>query len=231
MEKLEEQSRNRHMEMLDKYGTNLTNLAKEKKLDPVIGRQEQIEHVMRILCKRRKNNPCLIGEPGVGKTAIAEGISSRIVTNNVPQNSVIKRLISKHLTLSEQGKLIGATTVSEYKKHIEKDSALERRFQPILVPEPSVDEAILIIQSLRQPYEEHHNVRYEDNAAVAAVRLSDRYIRDRFLPDKAIDLIDEAGSHARINASSANEDVVVKEIDVQHVISSWTGIPIRKLST
>ncbi|KAK9108593.1 hypothetical protein Syun_024604 [Stephania yunnanensis] len=104
----------------------------------------------------------------------------------------------------------GATTVSEYKKHIEKDSALERRFQPIL---------------------EHHNVRYEDNAVVAAVRLSDRYIRDRFLPDKALDLIDEAGSHARINASSANEDVVVKEIDVQHVVSCWTGIPIRKLST
>ncbi|XP_027332165.1 chaperone protein ClpC, chloroplastic isoform X1 [Abrus precatorius] len=353
------------MPTLEEYGTNLTKLAEEGKLDPVVGRQQQIERVTQILGRRTKNNPCLIGEPGVGKTAIAEGLAQRIANGDVPETIEGKKVITLDMGLLVAGtkyrgefeerlkKLmeeikqsdeiilfidevhtligagaaegaidaanilkpalargelqrekewvfscwillcIGATTLDEYRKHIEKDPALERRFQPVRVPEPTVDETIQILKGLRERYEIHHKLRYTDEALVAAAQLSYQYISDRFLPDKAIDLIDEAGSRVRLQHAQLPEEAreldkevrqivkekeeavrnqdfekagelrdremdlkaqistlvekgkemskaeseagdggpVVTEADIQHIVSSWTGIPVEKVST
>ena len=257
---------------LNKYGVDLTELAKKGKLDPVIGRAEEIERVIQILCRRTKNNPCLIGEPGVGKTAVVEGLAAKIVSGDVPEILVGKRLFSLDLTGMVAGtkyrgdfeeriksvinevkkssdiilfidevhtiigagsaegstdaanilkpslargdfQVIGATTISEYRKNIEKDAALERRFQPVTVSEPSEEDAILILKGLKDKYEAHHKVTITDDAVNAAVKLSARYINDRYLPDKAIDLIDEAASKVRLAASSAPDDL--KELEKQ----------------
>ncbi|GAB2297291.1 ATP-dependent Clp protease ATP-binding subunit ClpA cd4b, chloroplastic [Dionaea muscipula] len=341
------------MPTLEEYGTNLTKLAEEGKLDPVVGRQDQIERVTQILGRRTKNNPCLIGEPGVGKTAIAEGLAQRIANGDVPETIEGKKVITLDMGLLVAGtkyrgefeerlkklmeevrqssneiilfidevhtligagaaegaidaanilkpalargelQCIGATTLDEYRKHIEKDPALERRFQPVKVPEPSVDETIQILKGLRERYEIHHKLRYTDDALVAASQLSHQYISDRFLPDKAIDLIDEAGSRVRLRHAQLPEEArelekelrlvtkekneavrsqdfekagelrdreidlktqisafidknkemskaqtelgdggpVVTEADIQQIVSSWTGIPVEKVST
>ena len=247
---------------LEKYGRDITDLARKGKLDPVIGRDEEIRRVIQVLSRRTKNNPVLIGEPGVGKTAIVEGLAQRIVRGDVPEGLKDKRVVElsigsllagskyrgefeerlkavlKEIAASEgqiilfidelhtvvgagaaegavdaanmlkpmlaRGELhtIGATTLDEYRKHIEKDAALERRFQPVYVGEPSVDDTISILRGLRERYEIHHGVRIQDAALVAAAVLSQRYITDRFLPDKAIDLVDEAGSKLRMEIDS-----------------------------
>ncbi|XP_064968076.1 chaperone protein ClpC1, chloroplastic [Musa acuminata AAA Group] len=340
------------MPTLEEYGTNLTKLAEEGKLDPVVGRQDQIERVTQILGRRTKNNPCLIGEPGVGKTAIAEGLAQRIANGDVPETIEGKKVITLDMGLLVAGtkyrgefeerlkklmeeikqsdeiilfidevhtligagaaegaidaanilkpalargelQCIGATTLDEYRKHIEKDPALERRFQPVRVPEPTVDETILILRGLRERYEIHHKLRYTDEALIAAAQLSYQYISDRFLPDKAIDLIDEAGSRVRLRHAQLPEEAreldkelrqitkekneavrsqdfekagelrdremelkaqisalidkgkemsqaeseagdsgpTVTEADIQHIVSSWTGIPVEKVSS
>ncbi|MEC4811720.1 MAG: ATP-dependent Clp protease ATP-binding subunit [Scytonema sp. PMC 1069.18] len=245
---------------LEEYGKNLTKLAQEGKLDPVVGREKEIERTVQILGRRTKNNPVLIGEPGVGKTAIAEGLAQRIANQDVPDILQDKQVINLDMGLLVAGtrfrgdfeerlkkimdeirsagniilvidemhtlvgaggteggmdaanilkpalargelQCIGATTLDEYRKHIERDAALERRFQPIMVGEPSVEETIEILQGLRSAYEQHHRVTITDDALVAASVMSDRYISDRFLPDKAIDLVDEAGSRVRLRNS------------------------------
>ncbi|MBW4670444.1 MAG: ATP-dependent Clp protease ATP-binding subunit [Cyanomargarita calcarea GSE-NOS-MK-12-04C] len=263
-------SRNQRTQTLtiEEFGRNLTKLAAEGKIDPVVGREKEIERTVQILGRRTKNNPVLIGEPGVGKTAIAEGLAQRIINQDVPETLLDKQVISLDMgslvagtrfrgdfeerlkkvmqEIRDAGNIIlvideihtlvgaggteggmdaanilkpalargelqclGATTLNEYRQHIERDAALERRFQPILVGEPSVPEAIQILQGLRSVYEQHHRVTISDEALVAAAELSDRYISDRFLPDKAIDLIDEAGSRVRLRISqgSANRDI------------------------
>jgi len=252
---------------LDKYGRDLTALARQGKIDPVIGRDEEIRRVMQVLTRRTKNNPVLIGEPGVGKTAIAEGLARRIVSGDVPETLKNKRLVSMDLgamiagakyrgefedrlkaflkeIVSSEGKIIlfidelhtlvgagaaegatdaanimkpqlargelraiGATTLDEYRKHIEKDPALERRFQPVMVTEPSVEATIAILRGLKERYEVHHGVRIQDAALVAAATLSHRYITDRFLPDKAIDLVDEAASRLRMELDSMPTEI------------------------
>jgi len=254
-------------EVLKKYARDLTALAAEGKLDPVVGRDEEIRRVVQVLSRRTKNNPVLIGEPGVGKTAIAEGLALRIIKHDVPDNLIGKKLMSldmgaliagakyrgefedrlkaviKEVTSSEgqiilfidelhtlvgagktegamdagqllkpalaRGELrcIGATTLDEYRKYIEKDAALERRFQTVMVEEPSVDDAITILRGLKEKYEVHHGIRITDAALVAAVKLSHRYITNRFLPDKAIDLIDEAASKLGIETRSVPEEI------------------------
>jgi ATP-dependent Clp protease ATP-binding subunit ClpC len=258
------------MPTLEEYGTNLTKLAEEGKLDPVVGRQDQIERVTQILGRRTKNNPCLIGEPGVGKTAIAEGLAQRISNGDVPETIEGKKVITLDMGLLVAGtkyrgefeerlkklmeeikqnediilfidevhtligagaaegaidaanilkpalargelQCIGATTLDEYRKHIEKDPALERRFQPVKVPEPTVDETIQILRGLRERYELHHKLRYTDESLIAAAQLSYQYISDRFLPDKAIDLIDEAGSRVRLRHAQLPDEA--KELD------------------
>jgi len=256
---------------LEKYGTDLTERARRGKIDPVIGRDEEIRRVMQVLSRRTKNNPVLIGEPGVGKTAIAEGLARRIVAGDVPDSLKNKRLISmdlggmmagakyrgefeerlkaflKEVTSSEgqiilfidelhtivgagkaegamdagnllkpqlaRGELrcIGATTLDEYRKHIEKDPALERRFQPVMVGEPGVEDTIAILRGLKERYEVHHGVRIQDSALIAAATLSHRYISDRFLPDKAIDLVDEAASRLKIELDSMPTEIDVIE--------------------
>jgi ATP-dependent Clp protease ATP-binding subunit ClpC len=333
---------------LDEFGSNLTQLAQDGKLDPVVGREKEIERVIQILGRRTKNNPVLIGEPGVGKTASAEGLAQRISNSDIPDILQEKRVVTLDIGLLVAGtkyrgefeerlkkimeeirtagnvilvidevhtligagaaegaidaanilkpalargelQCIGATTLDEYRKHIERDAALERRFQPVMVGEPSVEETIEILIGLRQRYEEHHKLKIDDEALVAAARLSDRYISDRFLPDKAIDLIDEAGSRVRLinsqlppaakeldkelrqtlkdkddavrkqdfdkaaelrdkeidlkqqiralsqtkKAETPAEDVPeihVTEEDIAYIVSSWTGVPVLKIT-
>ena len=255
---------------LSKYGRELTAEAKKCKLDPVIGREKEIERVIQILCRRTKNNPCLIGEPGVGKTAIAEGLAQKIADGDVPEILEDKRVFALDLTGMVAGtkyrgdfeeriktaidevinagniilfidevhtivgagsaegstdaanilkpslargefQLIGATTISEYRKNIEKDPALERRFQPVNVSEPTEEDTVLILKGLKDKYEAHHKVKITDGAIEAAVKLSSRYISDRFLPDKAIDLIDEASSRVRLSVCAAPPELKALE--------------------
>ncbi len=251
---------------LNQFGRDLTEMAREGKIDPVIGRDREIERVIQILSRRTKNNPCLIGEPGVGKTAIVEGLAQKIVEGNIPEILKNKRVVTMDLSSMVAGakyrgefeerlkkamdevkkagnvilfidemhtivgagaaegaidasnilkpslargelQVIGATTLDEYRKNVEKDAALERRFQPIIVGEPSREETLEILKGLRDKYEAHHRVKITDEALEAAVKLSDRYITDRFLPDKAIDLIDEAASRVRLKAFTAPPDL------------------------
>jgi ATP-dependent Clp protease ATP-binding subunit ClpC len=305
--------------VLDEFARDLTQLARETKLDPVIGREQEIERVIQILARRTKNNPVLIGEPGVGKTAIVEGLAQKIISHDVPDVLVNKRLLQldlgalvagtkyrgqfeerlkavmKEIRQSEnvvlfldelhtligagaaegaidasnmlkpalsRGEIqtIGATTLDEYRKYIEKDGALERRFQPVIVKAPSVPEAIEIIKGLRHKYEAHHRVKITEQAINAAVTLADRYITDRQLPDKAIDVIDEASSRTRLMALTPpaekaaslreKEKILqhreeemkrewertkgkgvqqVGEVDIEFIVSRWTGIPLAKL--
>ncbi|WP_317312413.1 ATP-dependent Clp protease ATP-binding subunit [Clostridium thermobutyricum] len=344
-QEIEEDDLDEKMPMLTKYSSNLTRLARQGKLDPVIGRSKENQRVLEILCRRIKNNPCLIGEPGVGKTAVIEGLAQRIIDGNIPEILKGKQIYSLDLTSLIAGakyrgefedrlkkvmaeikdnkniiifideihsiigaggaegaidasnilkpslargdiQCIGATTIEEYRKHIEKDSALERRFQPVLVEEPTNDETLEILKGIRGKYEDHHKVKITDEALEAAVNMSDRYVCDRFMPDKAIDLIDEASSKIRIEtlvdppdlkelndkisrikrekenciqiqefekaASLRDEErklkneleefsnewtknnsekiLIVKKENIAKVVSSWTNIPVEKLT-
>ena len=261
---------------LDQYGQDLTQKAAKNEIDPVIGREQEIERVIQILSRRTKNNPCLIGEPGVGKTAIAEGLALKIASGEVPELLRDKRIVALDLTGMVAGtkyrgdfeerikgcidevikakdvilfidevhnligtgsaegaadaanilkpslarselQVIGATTLEEYRKHIEKDAALERRFQPVKVGEPSEEEAIEILRGLKDKYEAHHKVKILDDAIVAAVRMSARYITDRFLPDKAIDLVDEAASRVRLRAYTVPPEIKALEDQIKKV--------------
>lgn len=265
---------------LEKYGRNLNELASRGKLDPVIGRDEEIRRVLQVLSRRTKNNPVLIGEPGVGKTAIAEGLAHRIISGDIPETLREKQIVALDMgaliagaqyrgqfeerlksVLKEvkesDGKIIlfidelhtvvgagasqgsmdasnmlkpelargdlrciGATTLDEYRKYIEKDPALERRFQPVFVGQPSVEDTISILRGLKEKYEVHHGVRITDGALISAAQLSDRYISDRFLPDKAIDLIDESASKLRIEIDSMPEELdnierKIKQLEIE----------------
>lgn len=261
---------------LDEFGKDLTVQAKQGKIDPVIGRDNEIKRVIQILSRRNKNNPCLIGEPGVGKTAIAEGLALKIVQDQVPELLKNKKIVALDLTSMVAGtkyrgdfeerikkamdevkeakdvilfidevhtimgagsaegavdaanilkpslargelQVIGATTIDEYRKNIEKDSALERRFQPVMVGEPTEDEAVEILKGLRDKYEAHHKVKITDEAIVGAVKMSSRYIADRFLPDKAIDLIDEASSAVRLNAQTIPQNLKEMENEIKRL--------------
>ena len=263
---------------LDEYGRDLTELARENKFDPVIGRTKEIERVTQILSRRTKNNPCLIGEPGVGKTAVVEGLAEKIAAGDVPEQLKSKRLVSIDLSAMVAGakyrgefeerlkkvidevthsndvilfvdefhtivgagsaegsldasnilkpflargelQLIGATTLKEYKKYIEKDAALERRFQPVTVGEPTVDETVEILKGIRDKYEAHHGVTITDEAIKAAAQMSARYITDRFLPDKAIDLIDEASAKKQLSSQTAPPDIKEKEKELEKLSS------------
>ncbi|MFG2309842.1 ATP-dependent Clp protease ATP-binding subunit [Streptomyces sp. NPDC048566] len=257
---------------LDEYGRDLTEEARAGRLDPVVGRAEEIEQTVEVLSRRSKNNPVLIGEPGVGKTAIVEGLAQRVVSGDVPGTLKDKRVVSLDLSAMVAGAqyrgqfeerlkkviedvresdggiilfidelhtvvgagasgegsmdagnmlkpalargelhVVGATTIDEYRKYVEKDAALERRFQPVMVPEPTVEETVQILEGLRDAYEAHHQVRFADGALAAAAELSDRYISDRFLPDKAIDVMDQAGARVRLRSSGRSTEVAERE--------------------
>ncbi len=294
----ERQNQRKWGKALTEFGTNLTQLAAEGKIDPVVGRQQEIERVMQILGRRTKNNPVLIGEPGVGKTALAEGLALRINNGDLPQQLADRQVIVLDMgslvagtrfrgdfeerikqvmaevrqagnvilfideihTLVGAGSLeggtdaanllkpalargelqcIGATTLDEYRKYIEKDAALERRFQPVMINEPTVEDTIKILEGVRSRYEEHHQLTISDEALKAAAQLSDRYISDRYLPDKAIDLIDEAGSRVRLRHSkisskgevnSKTEKPQVEAEDIAQILSAWTGVPVNRLT-
>ena len=282
---------------LAECGVDLCADARAGKLDPVLGRDEEVERILRILVRRRKSNPCLVGDPGVGKTAIAEGLARLIVAGDVPERLKDKRVISLQLGLllantkyrgefeerlknvieevkaagdiilfvdelhmlvgaggtGEDGGMdagnlmkpalargelqcIGATTVEEYRKHIEKDAALERRFQPVRIGEPSPEDSLKILEGLRETYEAHHDVTFAPDALPAAVKLATRYITDRFLPDKAIDVIDEAGAMVQLAAAKAGKGPgggarpAVDASHVAEVVAQWTGVPVRQLS-
>ncbi|MEM9543082.1 MAG: ATP-dependent Clp protease ATP-binding subunit [Cyanobacteria bacterium P01_E01_bin.42] len=279
------------------FSTNLTALARQDKLDPMVGRNNEVERVLQILGRRTKNNPVLVGEPGVGKTAIAEGLAQRIARDDVPELVRGKEVIALDMaalmagtrfrgefeerlkTVVEEVKkagniilvideihnligtgaigggvdaasmlkpalargelqCLGATTLDEYRKHIERDAALERRFQQVLVGEPSVEETVEILRGLRSSYEKHHRVTITDKALTAAANLADRYINDRFLPDKAIDVIDEAGSRVRVRYSRQQKfnpeaeavPTIVDEEEIAQIVSTWTGVPVIKLA-
>jgi len=273
---------------LDEFGRDLTQLAREEKLDPVIGRNSEIERVIQIISRRTKNNPCLLGEPGVGKTAIAEGLAQRIVTGDIPEMLKDKRIVALDLAALVAGtkyrgefeermkrvmeevrkaagevilfidelhtlvgagaaegaidasnimkpalargelQCIGATTMDEYRKYIERDAALQRRFQPIQVREPSVEEAIEILKGLRARYEVHHSVEISNGALDAAARLADRYISDRFLPDKAIDLIDEAASRVRLRSAMPPPELREAKLELQNVDRELQNVPDKQ---
>lgn len=261
---------------LDQFGRDLTEMAKEDKFDPIIGRDKEIERVIQILTRRTKNNPCLIGEPGVGKTAIAEGLAQKIVAGNIPEILKDRRVVTLDLSSMVAGakyrgefeerlkkamdeirkagnvilfidemhtiigagaaegaidasnilkpslargeiQVIGATTLDEYRKHVEKDAALERRFQPITVGEPTVQETMQILKGIRDKYEAHHNVKITDSALETAAKLSDRYVTDRYLPDKAIDLIDEAASRVRLRSFMVPPDIKELEERIERI--------------
>ncbi|KAL3630881.1 hypothetical protein CASFOL_023865 [Castilleja foliolosa] len=283
------------VDALLKYGTDLTSLAIEGVLDPVIGRQVELDRLTQVLCKRRKNNACLLGDPGVGKTAIVEGLAMKIADGSAPEKLIGKKVFEIDLArlvagtnytgefekrlvklidevVDSEGSVIlfidelhtligggassnssldaanilkpalargdlnciGATTLVEYRKYIEKDPALKRRFEPIQVLEPSPEQAIEILKGLQNKYETYHGVSYTESALIAAVDLSNRYLSDRLLPDKAIDLIDEAGARMQLcktKTLSSATDYPVTEANIQQVISVWTGIPLEKVTT
>jgi ATP-dependent Clp protease ATP-binding subunit ClpC len=286
-QRLTERDSEDRYQILKKYSTNLTEMAKRGELDPVIGREQEIRRMEQILSRRRKNNPVLIGEPGVGKTAVVEGLAQRISQDEVPDSlkgkeivaldvaamvagskfrgefedrlkAVIKEIEAAagkiivfidelHVIVGAGGaegaidasnmlkeplsrgkfQLIGATTLNEYREHVEKDSALERRFQQVYVSEPSVSDTVEILRGLREKLEDHHKVKIDDDAIEAAAKLAERYISDRFLPDKAIDLLDEAASCIRV-AGSAEE---VTQEQIAGIVSQWTGIPAERMIT